>query len=445
MKKISGILFFVFVWSITQLSAQVENVIVEKYYISDSNDATDTIGGGLPDRSTTYRIYIDLIAGSKLTKIYGDINHAFKISSTDVFFNNEADGQTFAKDFSKVRLGENTVALDSWLTLGQTTRNAAKTYFGILKSDDTDGSIIGGANNDGGSAAIADGLLANNDPAAGGPLTEADGMDTMSQLPTNWADYGIIDIASGVDSTIFGSAKSGKEFISYDAGLQNSGVSGVDPDSNRVLVAQLTTKGQLSFELNVEVIDTNGIAIKYVANDSILLQGEVLSRSLKYPFAQVCGCPDPRYLEYIGDRDCDALDSCRNLIVYGCMDTMACNFNPDANFNLQSLCCYPGFCNDRDISVVCPGLTYKMHRSLPFNLFPSPAKNQITFQSPSFGGAAISYSIYNMTGEIIFRQNVGSSYSPIELNIDLSFLNAGIYIFQVESGSLTDRAIFIKE
>ena len=445
MKKISEILFFVLALSVSQLSAQVENVIVEKYYISDSNDATDTIGGGLPDRSTTYRIYIDLIAGSKLTKIYGDINHAFKISSTDVFFNNEADGQTFAKDFSKVRLGENTVALDSWLTLGQTTRNAAKTYFGILKSDDTDGSIIGGANNDGGSAAIADGLLANNDPAAGVPLTEADGMDTMSQLPTNWADYGIIDITSGVDSTIFGSAKSGNEFISYDAGLQNSGVTGVNPDSNLVLIAQLTTKGEISFELNVVVIDTSGSPVSYVANDSILLSGEVLNRSLKYPFAQVCGCPDPRYLEYIGDRDCDALDSCRNLIVFGCMDTMACNYNPDANFNLESLCCYPGYCNDRDISVVCPGLTYKMHRSLPFNLFPSPAKDQITFQSPSFGGAVISYSIYNMQGEIIFRNNIGSSYSPIELNIDLSFLNAGIYIFQVESGSLTDRTVFIKE
>lgn len=445
MKKIAGILFFVFVCCVFRLSAQVENVVVEKYYISDANDATDTIGGGLPDRSTTYRIYIDLVAGSKLTKIYGDLNHALKISSTEIFFNNAADGQSFAKDFSKVRLGENTVALDSWLTLGQTTRNAAKTYFGILKSEDTDGSIIGGANNDGGSAAIADGLLANNDPAAGIPLTDADGMDTMSQLPANWADYGILDIASGVDSTIFGSVKPGKEFISYDAGLQNSGISGVDPDSNLVLVAQLTTKGQLSFELNVEVIDTNGTAIKYVASDSILMPGEVLNRSLKYPFAQVCGCPDPRYLEYIGDRDCDAPDSCRNLIVFGCMDTMACNFNPDANFNLESLCCYPGFCNDRDISVVCPGLTYKMHRSLPFNLFPSPAKDQITFQSPSFGGAEISFSIYNMQGEIIFRKNLGSSYSPIDLNIDLSFINAGIYLFQVDSGSLTDRTVFIKE
>ena len=291
-----------------------------------------------------------------------------KISSTAYFFNNKVDGQTFANNFSKVRLGENTVALDSWLTLGQTTRTAAKTYFGVLKSADDDGSIIGGANNDGGSAGIADGLLANEDPAAGIPLTTSDGMDTMTAVPNNWADYGIIDLNSGIDSTIFGSVAEGKEFISYNAGLQNSGVTGVNPDSNIVLVAQLTTNGEISFELNVEVTDSNGISMKYVANDSILLQGEILSRSLKYPFTQVCGCPDPRYLEFISDRDCDALDSCRNLIVFGCMDTMACNFNPDANFNIQSLCCYPGYCNDRDLAVVCPGLAYKMHSSIPFNL-----------------------------------------------------------------------------
>ncbi|MEY4593948.1 MAG: hypothetical protein RIQ47_358, partial [Bacteroidota bacterium] len=42
------------------LRAQVENVIVERYYVSDASDATDTIGGGLAAGSVTYRIYIDL-------------------------------------------------------------------------------------------------------------------------------------------------------------------------------------------------------------------------------------------------------------------------------------------------------------------------------------------------------------------------------------------------
>lgn len=443
MMKIFALLFILII-SFFQLRAQVENVIVETYYISDSNDFSDTIGGGLENRSTTYRIYIDLVAGSKLTKIYGDENHALMISSTEVFFNNKADGQTFAKEFSKVRLGENTVALDSWLTIGQTTRSAAKTYFGVLKSDDTDGSIIGGANNDGGSAEIPGGLLVNDDPEAGIPLTDADGLDTMESLPINWADYGIIDGNTGADSTIFGSEKFCNSFISFNAGLQNSGVMGVNPDSNLVLVAQLTTKGDISFELNIEVSDTTGNTIKYVANDSILLQGEVLCRNLKYPFALVCGCPDPDYLEYISDRDCDAADSCRTPIVFGCLDTLACNYNGDANFHIQSLCCYPGYCNDRDISVVCPGLTYKKHGYLSFNLFPNPAHDKLTFQSPQQDGTEFRISIYNCLGKIVLEKIFSDAANPVNLSLDIFSLEAGMYVFRVEAGQVSDYALFIK-
>lgn len=125
-------------------NAQLQKVIVEKYYISDANDATDTLGGGLSAGSTTYRIYVDLVPGSILKKIYGDVNHPFSIQSTSPFFNHESDGQTFAKDYVKNRYLEGTVALDSWLTLGQTTKTqASKTYFGMLKNQDVDGSFIG--------------------------------------------------------------------------------------------------------------------------------------------------------------------------------------------------------------------------------------------------------------------------------------------------------------
>ena len=71
-----------------------------------------------------------------------------------MFFNNILDGQTFGKDFIKGRYLENTVALDTWLTLGQTARQGTKYFYGILKDQDTDGSFVGGVNNDGGSALV---------------------------------------------------------------------------------------------------------------------------------------------------------------------------------------------------------------------------------------------------------------------------------------------------
>ncbi len=320
------ILFFLFL--LGNIHAQVKNLVVERYYVSDTIDATDTIGGYLELGSVTYRIYVQMERGSKLKKIYGDANHTLRFSTTTNFFNNKEDGQSFGKDFSKNRLGENTVALDSWITLGQTTRTAAKTYFGVLKSNDNDGSFIGGINNDGGSAAITSGLLNNSDPSIGLPLTSSDGNDTMPTAPTAWADYGINDITSNVDSTIFGSAKINNEFISNNAGLQNSGVCGVNPDSNYVLVAQLTTTGEISFEINLEIEENDDVGtriIKYVANGDSLSSDERISPYLKYPRA--CGCTDPQYLEYNPSYACMVSDSCRTQIIFGCMDTLACNYD----------------------------------------------------------------------------------------------------------------------
>ncbi|MFN5317633.1 MAG: hypothetical protein ACK5CY_02215, partial [Bacteroidia bacterium] len=177
----------------TRISAQLENIIVELYYVSDSIDATDTIGGGLTAGSKTYRIYADLSPDAKLRRLYGDANHPIRFESTANFFNNKEDGQSFGFDFSKTRLDENTVALDTWLTLGQTTKSANK-QGGILKEYDTDGSFIAGAGvNDGGSAEIPEGLLNNADSLAGIPLNQADGNDTLPIIPTDANSIGIIN------------------------------------------------------------------------------------------------------------------------------------------------------------------------------------------------------------------------------------------------------------
>jgi len=88
-----------------QLSiAQLERIIVEKYYITDSVDAADVsdpISGGIAIGTTTYRVFVDLAPGSKLKKIFGDVNHPFKIASDTVFFNHLTSGQSFAKEFAK--------------------------------------------------------------------------------------------------------------------------------------------------------------------------------------------------------------------------------------------------------------------------------------------------------------------------------------------------------
>ena len=426
--------------------SQIENVIVETYYISDANDATDTLGGGLPIGSKTYRVYADLAPNAKIKRLYGDANHPIIIRSTQPFFNNKADGKTFGYEFPKTRLDENTVALDTWLTIGQTTTNSSK-QAGVLKVNDTNGSFIAGNGvHDGGSAEILEGLLNNNDPEAGIPINEADGNDTLENLPSSGESIGILNPIDETDSTIFGSIVSGNQFESRNASVFNSGTKGVDTTLNHVLLAQLTTTGELYFELNleIEVEGPNGNQIiKYVSRDSSLAQDELLSSSLVYP--PQCGCLDPDYLEYSPTFACGTPDSCRTLIVFGCLDPLACNYNVNANFNIIDLCCYIGDCNDLDISIVCPELSINDLAEQKLILFPNPGKDMVSVQANFNSHNWVSVQIINAIGQVVYTnsQLKPSSGNTILLD-DLNF-NPGVYFVSVKQDNQLFNAYWSKQ
>lgn len=423
------LLFFILFSGISVLNAQLEGIKVETYYISDDNDATDEFGGTLEVGTTTYRIYVDMAPGSKLLKIYGDQNHPLNFSSTEKFFNHLEDGVTFAKDLNRNRYEEGTVALDSWLTIGQISRPfSAGVYFGIPKNTDPDGSIIGGINNDGGSQGIAEGLLANEDPDAGLPLTTADGIIIDSITPSNWVDVDFTVPLTGEDNTIFG-ANDTNDFSSVTAILQNDGTSSPLDSDNEVIIAQLTTKGDLSFQINLEIeFEEEGILkrVKYVSSDSVLLQGEIFDPLLSFPWT--CGCKDPAFLEASPNFACEDNSLCLTPVVYGCQDTSACNYDPLANLNLEDLCCYVGYCNDRDLSLVCPDLPLRNpYTPNHFKLFPNPANQniQIAFDIDNIK-KELPYQVYDILG----RKMIQGVMIGKEHQIDISNFQPGAYYIQ---------------
>lgn len=423
--------------------AQLEKVVVEKYYISDDNDATDEFGGGLETGSTTYRIYVDMVPGSRIVKLYGDNEHPFSIQSTETFFNNLSDGQTFAKDFVRARYLEGTVALDTWLTLGQTTKlQGGRVYYGIPKEQDVDGSFVGGVNNDGGSAEIAGGLLINENEEAGIPLTIADGMDTLDYSPTDWFSFGLIDFVTGDDTTMFGSITPRNGFFSQNFELSNSGVYGVFPDSNQVLIAQLTTKGELSFHLNFEIEyfeEGQLVTTKYVGTNEAIIPGVVFNPYLVFPYS--CGCNDANYLEYDPNVICLEEGACATPIVLGCLDEMACNFDVNANFNVPALCCYPGFCAGRDIEEVCPH--YKGN-SFDFELYPNPATNSLKVNLISGVSNDFTISILNSYGTIVTSETVAQSPLNFIKEFEISSLTPGVYHVRVSSSLGVQTKLFVK-
>jgi hypothetical protein len=135
--------------------------------------------------------------------------------------------------------------------------------------------------------------------------------------------------------------------------VHNPGISGNDPD-NKILLAQLTTLGNLSFELNVEIESPDGSIINYVANNLVAGADTFYNKWLKYPLA--CGCTDPNYLEFDKAATCDD-GSCNTPIIFGCLDPSACNYDPSANMHLPALCCYNSACA-LELGMVCPETVY---------------------------------------------------------------------------------------
>jgi hypothetical protein len=440
LQKLVLILLFIHL----HVQAQIENVYVEKYYLSDSIDATDSTGIPLPIGTKTYRIFVDLKQGCKIKKVYGDNFHPIEFKSTDTIWNNTDNGVSFGFEQNKNRLGDNTVALDSWLTIGQLSKNnPLPPFFGIPKNLDINGSIVGGLNNDGGSAGIAEGLITNTDSWHGISVTTADGIDTFSTTPNNWATYGLLNDITGDDSTMFGSLIKTTGFKSYYAGIQNSGTIGSDT-TNHILIAQISTKGELTFNFNIEVEEpySSGTRIvKYVSDNDTLLTDEIFSPYLKYPL--VCGCTDFNYIEYEASNVCSDNSKCLTKIIFGCLDTNACNFDKNATYNISELCCYPGYCNDRNLNAICPSLVTK---SFDYFIYPNPAENILNVEIKIAGEAAVSYSIFKSDGTVaINNTSYGNLNGFTSKEIDVSSLNAGIYLLLIKAGENELRKTFTKQ
>jgi len=350
----------VFFLSSFNSNAQIERLIIEKYYISGPNDTitfADDIKP-LPLNSVTYRVFVDLAEGSKLYELFGTTDHPFIVTSDSLFFNQTKRGQSFGDKINENILDDNTLALDTWLSLGW----ASRIHAGIPKEYDSDGSIEQIKNNN-------DGVLKNNNPESGIPLGISDGLLPRVNTYT-FVSSGLIDVFSGVDSSIFGNASVKNSLFAENFSFRaNEGVTGTSAE-NIILLAQLTTAGDLKFSFNMTVENSSGTITKYVGKDTLInsANNEQFSSWLTYPIQLRRGCMDPYFSQY----DPLAVEddgSCRDSVIYGCLDPLSCNYNPNANVNLPELCCYDSKCA-LDLGIVCPGTIYGCMDPLAVNYNP---------------------------------------------------------------------------
>ncbi len=205
----------------------VEGLIVEEYYRADKQE------GALPAGSVTYRIFVDMADGYELQAVFGNEKHDLKISTTTRFFNDSLYGGTQASMVHYKRLDEGNAALDSWLTIG----TGAQSLWGILLKEDAEGSSY--VKNKA-KLSVKDGLMNGSLPTMisfGLDLSTFDKTDTSGTFKTNNGTWAV-----------------GSKTVGPTA-------------SNTVLIAQLTTNGDLHLELNVQVRDPYGNPEVYVAKN----------------------------------------------------------------------------------------------------------------------------------------------------------------------------------
>lgn len=262
MKKIISGLCLLFIAAFARAQG-LEGVIVEKYYVSNAADAAGSVGA-LPAGSVTYRIYVDMAPNYKFQALYGNqfaggtVQHLLTLTTSTSFFNNEDRGAT-TPTYTKAQAAGNTVMLDSWFSVGA----ACSGQFGIPKSEDNGVANVVNSN----------GILQNNDPLAGIPLTTQDGL--IAGTPQAVTFVGLTTELDVFDAT----SNVGNSFSTQNGSIASLiGSSGPIAATNRVLIGQFTTDGVFHYELNVQLGTPTGGVETYVAQNA--LAGETLFPAL---------------------------------------------------------------------------------------------------------------------------------------------------------------------
>ncbi|MFM2284648.1 MAG: hypothetical protein RLZZ543_145 [Bacteroidota bacterium] len=238
----------------------LESIIVEKYYVANAADAAGSVGT-LPVGSVTYRFYVDMLPGYKFQVAYGNSDHTLSFNTTTSFFNNEDRGAV-NPTYTKTQARANTVMLDSWLSAGA----ACASNFGVLKSEDDVTS--GGA-----TVVNSNGILANTDASAGIPLTTQDGL--WAGAPSSVTTVGQTDAQAAIfDAT----SQQGSSFVLTDGAWSSLAGTQGPTSNNRILIAQLTTDGVLTYALNIQIGTPTGGVQRYVVSNP--LAGETTLPSL---------------------------------------------------------------------------------------------------------------------------------------------------------------------
>ena len=158
-----------------------------------------------------------------------------------------------------------------------------------------------------------------------------------------------------------------------------------------------------------------------------------------------CNDANPNTMNDSIDINCNCVGE---LIVAGCMDPIACNFNPNANVQ-DSSCVYPGdTCDDGDSTTIndvytvncgCSGETNGISEVNSIaSIYPNPSSNKITIEfSGAVQGAVLL--LKDIQGRVLLKKVVASNKESISV---LDFAS-GTYFLCIEGSQSIAKKILI--
>jgi uncharacterized delta-60 repeat protein len=158
-----------------------------------------------------------------------------------------------------------------------------------------------------------------------------------------------------------------------------------------------------------------------------------------------CNDANPNTMNDSIDVNCNCVGE---LIVTGCMDPIACNFNPNANIQ-DSSCVYPGdTCDDGDSTTINDVYTVNCGCSGEINginevnsiasIYPNPSSNKITIEFTGAVQGAVLL-LKDIQGRVLLKKVVASNKESISV---LDFAS-GTYFLCIESSQSIAKKIII--
>lgn len=217
-----------------QASAQgIEGVLVERYHAAPGNTADAS-------PMVTYRIFLDLSPGHELVSVFGERGRNLFFRTTTRFFNDTVNGAGGGERIDPELLRSYPAAIDSWLAFGfATDRHKA-----VPLPLDQDGSLL------------APPKKRARGAWYGPELHAADGLAPAARVP----EVLLLHITTSYLEKLSG------QLIETEVGAY--GVRGTvkgATEENMVLIAQLTTDGELSYAINAAVKAPDGTITKHLA------------------------------------------------------------------------------------------------------------------------------------------------------------------------------------